>query len=183
MRKILNVFGVLAFGLVLGCGRAATPIASPAPTAAPATSGAAPAVPSAAPALVVATPAAQRTATAPVLGTAARVQVRLDDSTLKPSLASVPAGEVTFDVTNSGTLPHELVAMKTDLAVGALKLEVDGARIQESAPGQEDVGEVQDIAPGQAKGGTLLLTPGHYLLVCNIPGHFKAGMVAAFEVK
>ena len=42
--------------------------------------------------------------------------------------------------------------------------------------------EIEDIDPG--KSGTLAvkLDPGAYILFCNKPGHFKAGMYAAFTV-
>ena len=39
-------------------------------------------------------------------------------------------------------------------------------------------GEIEDIAPGTTKSLTLTLQKGHYALVCNLPGHYKAGMRA-----
>ena len=37
-------------------------------------------------------------------------------------------------------------------------------------------------SPGLTKTVTVKLTPGHYQLVCNIPGHYKKGMAIPFEV-
>ena len=39
-------------------------------------------------------------------------------------------------------------------------------------------GEIEEIAPGETKSLTLTLQKGHYALVCNLPGHYKAGMRA-----
>jgi uncharacterized cupredoxin-like copper-binding protein len=39
------------------------------------------------------------------------------------------------------------------------------------------------MKPGAAKTLALNLAPGHYALVCNLPGHYKAGMYADLTVK
>jgi hypothetical protein len=44
------------------------------------------------------------------------------------------------------------------------------------------VGEVEAIAPGTTKAGTFDLAPGRYVSICNLPGRYKLGMAAAFEV-
>ena len=44
-----------------------------------------------------------------------------------------------------------------------------------------NVGEIGDLQPGQAKTLTLPLKPGHYALICNLPGHYKAGQHADFR--
>ncbi|MEA2312683.1 MAG: hypothetical protein QOE28_2651, partial [Solirubrobacteraceae bacterium] len=36
---------------------------------------------------------------------------------------------------------------------------------------------------GAAKALTLNLKPGHYALICNLPGHYTAGMYADLTVK
>ena len=38
------------------------------------------------------------------------------------------------------------------------------------------LGEVPDLGPGRAGSLTLQLSPGTYLLICNQPNHYKAGM-------
>jgi uncharacterized cupredoxin-like copper-binding protein len=45
-----------------------------------------------------------------------------------------------------------------------------------------NLGEVEDIAPGKEKVLEVNLKAGNYLLVCNIPGHYAAGMVTPFVV-
>ena len=44
------------------------------------------------------------------------------------------------------------------------------------------VGETQELQPNASKSIQLTLAPGNYLLVCNVPGHYAAGMVLAFTV-
>ena len=39
------------------------------------------------------------------------------------------------------------------------------------------------VPPGQTRTLTLKLTPGHYVLLCNLPAHYKAGQHADFTVR
>jgi uncharacterized cupredoxin-like copper-binding protein len=47
------------------------------------------------------------------------------------------------------------------------------------------VGEINEskLTSGATQTLQLNLTPGRYLLVCNLPGHFQAGMKTEFTVK
>jgi uncharacterized cupredoxin-like copper-binding protein len=92
--------------------------------------------------------------------------------------ASTPAGSVTFDISNDGPSTHELVVLKTDLAEDALP--VDGSTVTEE--GLDLVDEVEDIAPGLGTSLTVDLEPGSYVVICNIEGHYGAGMHAALTV-
>ncbi|MDE3088983.1 MAG: copper-binding protein [Chloroflexota bacterium] len=113
----------------------------------------------------------------------ATVRVTLDEWSIKPSMASVPAGKVTFQVANQGKIEHEMVVLKTDLAANALKPSAaDPTKVDEEA-GAKNVGEIGEIATGTSKSDTFDLAPGKYVLVCNIAGHYKSGMATAFEVK
>ena len=126
--------------------------------------------------------AVQASSSAPSSGNPV-VRVTTDEWNMKPNIASVPAGDVTFVVTNKGKLDHEVVILKTDLPANGLKINADDKyTVDESASG-EVLGEVEDARPGQTKTATFSLTPGHYLFVCNQASHYKAGMVTAFEVK
>ena len=44
------------------------------------------------------------------------------------------------------------------------------------------MGEQGEYAPGSPGGVTVDLPPGHYVVMCNIAGHYKNGMHADFEV-
>jgi uncharacterized cupredoxin-like copper-binding protein len=89
----------------------------------------------------------------------------------------VSAGKVTFTVSDKGDMQHELVVIKTSKS--ASKLPVSGNRASDKGA----VGEVEDIAGGKSKKLTLNLKAGHYVLICNLPGHYKGGMRSDFTVK
>jgi uncharacterized cupredoxin-like copper-binding protein len=92
--------------------------------------------------------------------------------------ASATAGEVKFKTVNNGALPHEFKAIKTDVA--ADKLALDGAKVDE---GKYDVAKKTDtLAAGETRDVTFDLSSGRYVLICNVEGHYQAGMHAAFTV-
>lgn len=43
--------------------------------------------------------------------------------------------------------------------------------------------ETDELEAGAAGDVTLKLAPGHYALICNLPGHSLGGMHADFDVK
>jgi uncharacterized cupredoxin-like copper-binding protein len=102
---------------------------------------------------------------------ATAVKANLSEFKIATSTSDVQAGKVTFTAVNDGKTAHELVVIKTDKAAGDLG---KGSRVSESG----SVGEVSDVAPGQTKSNTIDLKPGHYALICNIPGHYMSGMHA-----
>jgi uncharacterized cupredoxin-like copper-binding protein len=110
------------------------------------------------------------------------VMVELDEWNVRPDKATVPAGSITFEARNVGTIPHELVVIKTDLAADSLV--VAGSVVDEDASG-ESMGEIEEdeLGPGQSASATFNLTSGQYVLFCNIPAHYQSGMFAALEVR
>ncbi len=102
--------------------------------------------------------------------------IEVGDMYIKPASTTVAAGNVKFDVTNKGAMPHEVVALKTDTP--ADKLTVTNGRVSES----DSVGEVADVASKSSKSNVIKLEPGSYVLVCNIAGHYSAGMRVALKV-
>jgi len=95
-------------------------------------------------------------------------------NTIQLDANHVKAGAVTFEVSNAPDtgLTHEFVVLKTDLA--ADKLPVKNGQVPESQ--FKKMGEVEDIDPGKNKRLTLKLAPGHYVLICNRPGHYAMGL-------
>jgi uncharacterized cupredoxin-like copper-binding protein len=112
------------------------------------------------------------------------VNVSLEDASEGGNLAgmkmtatpnSVKAGPVTIHATNkSQALVHEVIVVRPPSNGAALPYdEKDGKVIEERI---KDLGEVSDLPPGKSGSLSVRLTPGTYLLICNQPNHYKAGM-------
>jgi len=101
-------------------------------------------------------------------------EISLDSSTAS-------AGSATFHVTNDGPATHQFVILKTDDAPDALPLDNEG-NADESADGIANAGIIEDITPGSSKDLTVDLKPGKYVVICNLPGHYKLGMNAGLTV-
>lgn len=87
------------------------------------------------------------------------------------------AGDVALTLKNDGKAPHELVVLKTDTAADALP--VTGGRVSED----DAVGEIAEVEGGATGEHTFALTPGTYVYVCNIPGHYGKGMRGTLTVE
>jgi len=86
-------------------------------------------------------------------------------------------GKHTIGLTNDGAMPHELVLFKTDLRANQLPTDAKG-EVDEESPLLKNVGDSgASLAPGGTESfPTATLTPGHYVALCNLPGHYEAGM-------
>ena len=107
-----------------------------------------------------------------------QVVAEMADYKITVNVPSVKAGSIKIGVRNLGTMEHSFQVIKTDLA--ADKLPVDGA----SAKAKEDgkVGEIKSIPAGKSAAVTIDLTPGKYVFICNIAGHYQIGMHTGFTV-
>lgn len=128
------------------------------------------------------TTAAPSTTTANASGTITVTLADVDANTmlLTPSPDSAPAGEVTFEVTNSGEKEHEFLVVQTDLAIGDLPFDTATDRVPEGEVTVID--EIEGIMPGETKTLTVTLESGGYALICNLAGHYRMGMRSAFTV-
>ena len=110
------------------------------------------------------------------------VNVSITEFAITLDATSAPAGSVTFNITNNHlrtrALTHEFVVIRTDLAVDALP--TGGGQVDESA--LEVLGRTGRLEEGASELLTLELTPGAYLLICNILAHYGRGQRAAFTV-
>ncbi len=96
--------------------------------------------------------------------------------------ASAPAGVVTFDVTNdSKDIIHEMIVAPLKSKDELLTYMPDKGKVDEDAG--LHLGEVAELEPGTGGKLSLTLKAGHYILYCNIAGHYMAGMWTLFEVK
>jgi iron uptake system component EfeO len=93
----------------------------------------------------------------PAAGT---VKVTASEMQFDPSSMTVPAGEVTFEVTNAGTIEHEFEIFKGDTVVD----------------------EVEGLVPGVTLPLTVELEAGDYTYVCKVAGHEEAGMKGTLTV-
>ena len=94
---------------------------------------------------------------------------------IKLSRDRAPAGDIVFKVTNgSNETVHEMIVVPVTAKGQALPYVADEHRINEDAAGH--LGEVAELEPGKAGSLTLNLQPGTYMVLCNVPGHFMAGM-------
>ena len=95
---------------------------------------------------------------------------------------TIKAGAVALEAANFGTIQHELLVFKSDLPPSGFPIDQNG-NIIEGGPGINLVSDGDNLDPGTTQTRTVDLTqPGSYLFVCNIPGHFKAGMFSAVTV-
>jgi len=95
---------------------------------------------------------------------------------------SIAAGPVNLSITNIGKIPHELLIFKSDLAASAFPLDSHG-NIIEDGPGIQLLSDGDNVDPGATQTRQADLSqPGTYLFVCNVPGHFKAGMFTVVNV-
>ena len=115
-------------------------------------------------------------------GGSERVAVTLSDFQIESASANVSAGEITFAVDNAGSLEHELVVVRTDLAFDGLP--VESALVPLDDAGFDGVveGDTDPFSPGGERELTVNLEAGSYVLLCNVAGHYELGMRIAFTV-
>lgn len=119
------------------------------------------------------------------------VQIDLRDSSTDPAISgmqmkaeptTVKAGRVTFRAVNqSKELVHEVLVVPAPSGSKDLPYDAKSDRIIENRAHSK--GEISDLKPGAKGSLTLSLKPGSYFLLCNQPGHYKAGMFTKLTVE
>jgi uncharacterized cupredoxin-like copper-binding protein len=95
---------------------------------------------------------------------------------------SVRPGIVTFEVLNgSKDTIHEMIVAKLADAKQPLPYIADENRVDEDKEG--DLGEVSELDAGKSGALRIEMAPRKYILYCNVPGHYTAGMWTTFTVK
>lgn len=143
LRRLLQL---LVVALLVGACGAATPTGDASPSAAATSPSAAAANPSA---------------------PAGAVHVSLLDFSIAPAKLSLPAGQVTFHVTNDGKTPHNF-----DIRTPQGALDSSSKIIAHS----------KDLDPGQSDTFTATLAAGSYTFFCAYAGHEALGMVGTLVV-
>ena len=104
------------------------------------------------------------------------------------SSQTVAPGAVSFRVSNAGSIVHEFVVLPLSSgAAGTRPAGPDGRVSEAGSLGEASKscgqGAGEGIAPGAASWVTLRLAAGRYELICNLPGHYAAGMYAELDVQ
>ncbi len=100
---------------------------------------------------------------------------------IRADQASVKAGTIAFDVTNwSRSVIHEMVIVSVDSPDAPLPYDYNKLEVPEEQV--KVVGDSGTLAPNASKTVEVALTPGSYILLCNVPGHYAAGMAVGFTV-
>ena len=108
---------------------------------------------------------------------ATTLDVSMSEFKFAPANPELAHGTVELTATNKGKTEHELVLLKTN--ADPSKLPKDGKEVSE----KDSIGEIPETAPGQSGAETFDLKPGKYVMVCNIPGHYDAGMYGTLTVR
>ena len=107
---------------------------------------------------------------------------------LTASPATVQHGTVSLVATNNGYLTHELVVLPLPPGqpAGSRTPEADGTVDETGSLGEASAacaaGTGTGIPPRSTSWTTLTLPAGRYELVCNLPGHYLAGMTTELDV-
>jgi plastocyanin len=92
---------------------------------------------------------------------AGALEVRAIDIAFDAEEYSAAAGDVTIAYVSEGQQQHTLVVFDE---------------------GNEKIGERLAVGPGDTDAGVFPLAAGSYTLICDVPGHQEAGMVATLDV-
>ena len=107
------------------------------------------------------------------------VIVDLKEYSITLNVATIKAGVVKFGIRNNGTMVHDFDLIKTDLAPD--KLPIDGSAAKAKDDGL--VKQMINIAAGRVTMLSADLAAGHYVIICNVAGHYQLGMRAELKVE
>lgn len=167
--SMLHVLGALAVSVTLAACSSGSSSPTPTQAAASATPKSTASATAAATKAATTAPAATTTAAA---GPGDEAGVTFAEFSLAGT-SSVRAGKVTFKVSNSGMLPHNLNIVKSDLSIDKLpekdgKVDLSGLQVliktADILEGGEDIKVDATFAPGK------------YIMFCNVVGHYDLGM-------
>lgn len=107
------------------------------------------------------------------------VNVALGEWSIEILADHIHSGNVVFEVTNNGTVPHELAIVITGIAVDALP--TSAGSVDETQV--EVVGRVDQMDGAGKSSASWTLQAGSYVLICNIPGHYDLGMRTVLTIE
>lgn len=101
---------------------------------------------------------------------------------------TVPVGTISFVAFNHGTETHELIVLPltSSASPGSRIVGADNRVSEDGSLGEASndcaAGAGEGIAPGDASWVTMALKPGRDEVLCNLPGHYAAGMYSELDV-
>jgi len=110
---------------------------------------------------------------APVISN--KITGNVEEWKVNVSAQSAEAGEVIFAIANYGSIQHEFLVTKTSYEPGKIPIGSDN-RFDEEDKGLSVVDEIPEWAVNESKVLKVNLEAGTYELLCNIEGHYAAGM-------
>ncbi len=124
--------------------------------------------------------------------------VDLQEYKVLPTATEVKSGSVQFTVKNVGTVDHEMILVRGASAEALPKVTAAGGERavgdvdEEALPPADAIGEVSETKPGKTVVKSFKLTPGTYVVFCNIDeknadgtvtSHFQQGMYNTLTVR
>jgi uncharacterized cupredoxin-like copper-binding protein len=118
-------------------------------------------------------------------GAGATLTIKMGDFYFAPKNATAQAGKTTIEAPNEGSVEHELVVFKTNMNPANLPTEANGEVDEKKLEqeGAEELGEIEEVEPGETGSKEFNLTPGKYVMICNLPGHYAQGMYGSLTVE
>lgn len=114
-------------------------------------------------------------------GMMGRGQGMMGMMSIRTDQATVKAGEIHFAATNwSRGMIHEMLVIAVDNPNAPLPYDYGTGEVPEKQV--KVLGEISELQPNASGSLDLKLAPGSYLLLCNVPGHYAAGMVTPLTV-
>jgi uncharacterized cupredoxin-like copper-binding protein len=111
------------------------------------------------------------------------ITVTETDAAIRVSSSRVPAGAYSLVVRNEGTTVHELVVFRVARPNGPVPTFGYGG-VDERSRALEQVADTGvGVPPGASRVLGATLTPGSYVLLCNLSGHYQSGMRATLTVR
>jgi hypothetical protein len=93
----------------------------------------------------------------------------------------ISAGDAVLSIDNRGPDDHELIVVRAGKS--RLPYRADGLTVDEDAIERSTVDSLPPGAPGATRTMRVHLTPGRYVLICNMAGHHLGGMERKLEVR
>lgn len=108
--------------------------------------------------------------------------MKLEDFKVHLAAGTAQPGDIIMHLVNDGPSTHELNVDRTDLLADELPLRSDGLSVDENSPLLTRIGSVEVIPAGDTADLRLDLPSGHYVVYCNLEGHYLGRMYADLDV-